>query len=65
MNLEKDISSLPDAGPASLNLLDKTFRGVNNELVNIVPGHEPTLSLLLCSDDEIDPKNLLKMQGRT
>ena len=63
MHLEKDISSQPDGKvPANLNLLDKTFRGATSELVNIIPGSERTLGLLLHSDDELDPKSLLKMQ---
>lgn len=66
MKLDMDISVRTstqegDVNP-QLNLLDKTLRGVTNELVAILPASERSLILFLQSDDEFDPKNLLKMQ---
>jgi len=64
MKIDNDISSITpgDNLKTKFNLLDKTFRGVITESLTILPDSERTVNLFLYSDDDYDPKNLLKMQ---
>ena len=69
MKLDMDIGSAVSSSQKSggetiptLNIMDKTLRGVTNAPIAIPPGSERTLTLFLQSDDDFDPKTLLKMQ---